>query len=64
MTGEWRKLHNEDLHNLFSSTDNIRQLMSKRMRWAGHVAYMGEERKFTRFSGKAQRKVTTRKTKA
>jgi hypothetical protein len=42
-TGEWRKLHNEELHNMYSSTDIIRQVKSRRMRWAGHVARMGEE---------------------
>jgi hypothetical protein len=42
--GEWRKLHNEELHNLYSSPDIIRQVKSRRMRWAGHVAHMGEER--------------------
>jgi hypothetical protein len=45
VTGEWRKLHNEELHNLYSSPDIIRQNKSRRMRWAGHVARMGEERK-------------------
>jgi hypothetical protein len=45
MTGEWRKLHSEELHNLHSSPDVIRQVKSRRMRWAGHVARMGEERK-------------------
>jgi hypothetical protein len=45
MMGEWRKLHNEELHNLYSSPDIIRQVKSRRMRWAGHVACMGEERK-------------------
>jgi hypothetical protein len=44
VTGEWRKLHNEELHNLYSYTDNIRQVKSWRMRWAEHVARMGEER--------------------
>jgi hypothetical protein len=43
VTGEWRKLHNEELHNLYSSSDIIRQSKSRRMRWAGHVAQMGEE---------------------
>jgi hypothetical protein len=42
--GEWRKLHNVELHNLYSSPDIIRQVKSRRMRWAGHVARMGEER--------------------
>jgi hypothetical protein len=42
--GEWRKLHSEELHNLYSSPDIIRQVKSRRMRWAGHVARMGEER--------------------
>jgi hypothetical protein len=45
VTGEWRKLHNEDLHNLYSSLDIIRQVKSRQMRWAGLVARMGEERK-------------------
>jgi hypothetical protein len=44
VTGEWRKLHNEQLHNLYSSPDIIRQVKSRRMRWAGRVARMGEER--------------------
>jgi hypothetical protein len=42
--GEWRKLHNGELHNLSSSSDIIRQIKSRRMRWAGHVARMGEGR--------------------
>jgi hypothetical protein len=45
VTGERRKLHNEELHNLYLSPDIIRQIKSRRMRWAGHVARMGEERK-------------------
>jgi hypothetical protein len=45
VTGEWRKLHNEELHNFYSSPDIIRQIKSRRMRWAGHVAHVGEERK-------------------
>jgi hypothetical protein len=45
VTGEWRKLHNEELNNLYSSPYIIRQIKSRRMRWAGHVTPMGEERK-------------------
>jgi hypothetical protein len=45
VTGEWRNLHSEELHNLNSSPDIIRQVKSRRMRWAEHVARMGEERK-------------------
>jgi hypothetical protein len=41
VTGEWRKLHNEELHNLYSSPSIIRIIKSRRMRWAGHVARMG-----------------------
>jgi hypothetical protein len=44
VTGERRKLHNEELHILYSSPYIIRQIKSRRMRWAGHVARMGEER--------------------
>jgi hypothetical protein len=44
VTGGWRKLHNEELHNLYSSPSIIRIKESKRMRWAGHVARMGEKR--------------------
>jgi hypothetical protein len=44
MTGGWRKLHNEELHNLYSSPSIIR-MAKLRMRWAGHVARVGEKRK-------------------
>jgi hypothetical protein len=48
VTGEWRKLHSGELHTLYSSPDVIRQIKSRRMRWAGHVARMGEGRKVYR----------------
>jgi hypothetical protein len=48
VTGERRKLHNEELHSLYSSPDIIRQNKSRRMRWAGYVAGMGEGRKLYR----------------
>jgi hypothetical protein len=44
VTGEWRKLHNGELHILYSSPNIIMQIKSRRMRWAVHVAHMGEER--------------------
>jgi len=40
----WRKLHNEELHNLYASPDNIRVIKSRTKTWAGHVARMGEMR--------------------
>jgi hypothetical protein len=40
--GEWRKLHNEEMNNLYSSPNIVRMMKSRRMRWAGHVALMGE----------------------
>jgi hypothetical protein len=42
VTGQWRKLHDGELHNLYSSPDSVRQIKSRRMRWAGHVACMVE----------------------
>ena len=40
VTGEWRKLHNEELNDLYSSPNIVRMIKSKIMRWAGHVALM------------------------
>jgi hypothetical protein len=42
--GGWRKLHNEELHDLYSSPSIIRIIKFRRMRWVGHVAQMGEKR--------------------
>jgi len=44
VTGEWRRLHNKELHDLYSSPNIVRVIKSRRMRWAGHVARIGEER--------------------
>jgi hypothetical protein len=62
ITGECRKLHNGELHNLYSSPDIIiiRQNKSRRMRWARHVARMGDGRSVYRvFGGKARKKGIT-----
>jgi hypothetical protein len=44
VTGDWRKLHNEEINVLYSSPNIVRVIKSRRMRWAGHVTRMGEER--------------------
>jgi len=50
VTGEWRKLHNEELNDLYCSPNIVRVIKSRRIRWAGHVARMREERGVCRFS--------------
>jgi hypothetical protein len=43
VTGDWKNLHYEELHNMYSSPNIIRMIKSRKMRWAGHVARMGGE---------------------
>jgi hypothetical protein len=52
VTEGWRKLHNEELHDLYSSPSIIRIIKSRRLRWAGHVARMGEKRKTKTYMGR------------
>jgi hypothetical protein len=60
VTGGWRKLHNEELHNLHSSLRIIRMIKSRRMRWAGHVARMRRRGMHIEFWWESQKKETTR----
>jgi hypothetical protein len=55
VTGEWRKLHNEELHDLYSSPSIIRKMKARRARWTGHVARIREKRNANRlFVGKPE----------
>jgi hypothetical protein len=57
VTGGWRKLNNEELRDLYSSPSIIRTIKSRRMRWAGHVARVGEKRNaYMLLAGKPERK--------
>jgi hypothetical protein len=56
VTGDWRKLHNEELHNLYSSPNIMRMIKSRRMRWAGHVARKEEKRNTCRILVESQKK--------
>jgi len=49
VTGDWRRLHNEELNDLYSSSIIVRVIKWRRMRWAGHVGRTGEEREVYRF---------------
>jgi hypothetical protein len=64
VTGEWRTLHSGELHNLYSSSDIIRQIKLRRMRWAGHVARMAEGRSLYRVLVGKPEGNTSWKTKA
>jgi hypothetical protein len=64
VTGEWRKLHKEELHILYSSPNIIRQIKSRRMRWAGHGTHGRGKECVQGFDAKARRKEITWKTKA
>jgi hypothetical protein len=59
----WRKLHNEELHNMYSSPSMIRMIKSRRMRWAGNVTRMGRKGMHIGYCGKFRRKETTGKAK-
>jgi hypothetical protein len=63
VTGGWRKLHNEELRDLYSSRSIIRMSKSRRMIWARHIARKGEVEFIYVIGGKAGRKETSRKTK-
>jgi hypothetical protein len=63
VTEGWRKLHNEEFHNLYILPSIIRIIKSGRMRWVEHVARMGEKRNMKSYCRKAIEKETTRKTK-
>ena len=65
VTRQWRKLHNEELNHLYCSLNIICVIKSRRMRWVGHVAHMGDRRGlYGVLFGKPEGKETTWKTQA
>ena len=62
VTGEWRRLHKGELNDLYSSSNIVRVIKSRRMRWAGHVARLGEERGVWGLGGETGGKETTGET--
>jgi hypothetical protein len=60
---KWRELHDEELRDFYSSPSIIRVIKSRKVRWAGHVARMGEEECMPVIGGRAGRKESSRKTK-
>jgi len=63
VTGKWRRLHNEELNDFYTSPNIVRVIKSRRMRWAGHVARMGEERRVYRgLAGETRGKETIGET--
>jgi hypothetical protein len=57
VTGEWRKLHNEEICDMYSSPSTIRVIKSRRMRWAGHVARMGRRGMLMDYWWESQREI-------
>jgi hypothetical protein len=64
VTGEWRKLPNEELNDLYFSSKIVRVIKSRRMRWGACSTYGGEERRIQSFGGKTLGRETTWKTQA
>jgi hypothetical protein len=56
VAGGWRKVHNEELHNLYSSLNIVTMIKPKRMRWTGHIARMGEKRNDIGYWWESQKK--------